>query len=160
MAASAVAASVTVPTAIAATLTLAAGTLNVLLPALGANAAARTGPVALFEAVRTLLITVTEAALAIAVATAASVISVEVAAFTAFEAVAVAVRTSAGTLVHADAQLTARNVSLGNTRQLLARQVRRDVHERERRVDLDVADVAAVDAALAWLRYPLPHRGG
>ena len=129
VAASTVTASIAVPTAIAATLTLAAGTLNVLLPALGANRAARTGPVALFEAVRTLLITVTEAALAIAVATAASVISVEVAAFTAFEAVAVAVRTAAGALVHADAQLAARDVSLGNTGQLLAGQVRGDVDQ-------------------------------
>ena len=68
MAASAVAASVAVPTAIAATLTLAAGTLDVLLPALGANAAARTRSVALFEAVRTLLVAVPEAALSITVA--------------------------------------------------------------------------------------------
>ena len=129
MAASAVTASIAVPTAIAATLAFAAGTLNVLLPALGAIAAERTGPITLFEAVRTLLVPVPESTLAIAVATAASVISVEVAAFTAFKTVAVAVRTAAGALVHADAQLAARDVSLGNTGQLLARQVRGDVDQ-------------------------------
>ena len=103
MAASAVAASVAVPTAVAATLAFAAGALDVLLPALGANAAARTGSVALFEAMRTLLITVPESTLAIAVATAASVISVEVAALTALETVAVTVRAATGALVHTDA---------------------------------------------------------
>ena len=122
MAASAVAASVAVPSAVAATLAFAAGALDVLLPTLGANAAARTGSVALFEAVRTLLITVSEAALSITVATAASVISVKVAALTALESVAVAVRTAAGTLVNADAQLAAGHVSLGDTGQLLAGQ--------------------------------------
>ena len=103
MAASAVAASVAVPTAIAATLTLAAGTLDVLLPALGANAAARTRSVALFEAVRTLLVAVPEAALSITVAATASVIAIKVAALTALEAIAVAVRTTARALVHTDA---------------------------------------------------------
>ena len=78
---------------------------------------------------RTLLIPVPESTVTIAVATAASVISVEVAAFTAFKTVAVAVRTAAGALVHADAQLAARDVSLGNTGQLLAGQVRGDVDQ-------------------------------
>ena len=149
MAASAVAASIAVPTTIAATLAIAAGTLDVLLPALGANAAARTRSIALFKAVRTLLVTVPKATLSITVAATASVIAVEVAALTALETVAVAMRTAAGTLIHADAQLTARHVSLGDTGQLLAGQVRGDIDQREGRVDFDVADIAAVNAALA-----------
>ena len=103
MAASAVTASVAVRTAVAATLAFTAGTLDVLLPALGANAAARTRSVALFEAVRTLLIAVPEAALSVTVAATASVIAIKVAALTALEAIAVTVRTTAGALVHTDA---------------------------------------------------------
>ena len=103
MAASAVTASVAVPTAVAATLAFTAGTLDVLLPALGANRAARTRSVALFEAVRTLLVAVAEATLVIAIAAASSVIAIKVAALTALEAIAVAVRTTTGALVHTDA---------------------------------------------------------
>ena len=78
---------------------------------------------------RTLLVTVRESTFTIAVAAAASVIAVVVAALATLEAAAVAVGTAAGALIHADAQLAARHVSLGDAGQLLTGQVRSDVHE-------------------------------
>ena len=98
---------------------------------------------------RTLLVAVPKTSLALAIATAASIVAIIVVAFAALETIAVTVVAPAGSLVHADTQLTARHVSLGDTGQLLAGEVRGDVDQRESRVDLNVPDVAAVDATLA-----------
>ena len=72
VAASALAAAVAFPASISA-IAFTTRTLDVFLPALGANTATRTRPIAFFEAVRTLLVAVPKTSLALAILTVVAV---------------------------------------------------------------------------------------